>query len=391
MKKIIGFFTILCITAFTSQLINAQVNVSDQIQSIASQLENSDLEDIESATKAVDQANQMMEELVEEDKRIEKYFKKKEKKGEKKSVDAKIYRIDASNLYYDGLSTVHDVLAKRLSFAIFEYPQDQAKVEDLKRQAADMVSTVKENLISFQGLSKKDLIGLGYYTLISELESNVQMLLGAIDLLKDGYILWAAQAEKKQMDVEEENAWANAVNKNTIEAYQEYLSKYPKGKFKTEAENKIVELGEKARKADEEQRKRMEADAAVAEAARLAEIERQKREAELAAQQQVKEPEIRGLTYSVQIMAVYFKVDEEKLKTIYCGDKKIKERFEDGMYKYSIGEFESFNEAKEFRKTLKIPSFIIAFHNGERISTVDARKIENQTPEKTEGGGPMME
>ncbi len=378
MKTYRKLFSLFLASFFFVSLVNSQVNVNQLIQTINYQLENSDLEKIEDAEKIVEEANTMMEELKAEDERLEKYFKKKVKKGEKKSVYAKQYRIDATNKYYDGLSAVHDVLNARLNFAIFEYPEDQSKAERHKSESDDYFNTVKQNLMSFQGLSKKDLRGLGYYALISELETNVQMMIDGIEKQKDAFAIWAIQAEKKQKDVADENAWANAVNLNTIEGYNEYINNFPSGKYVVEAQDKIAELEEQARLAEEErlrkeEEERLRKEQEEAERLRREEEERLRREAELAAQQKDT-----GLLFSVQIMAVYFKVDSTKLCLIYPGEEKITERYEDGMYKYTIGEFNTFNEANEFRKKLSIPSFIVAFQDGERISTIDARKIEKE-------------
>ncbi|MBN2519261.1 MAG: hypothetical protein JXB17_02055 [Bacteroidales bacterium] len=382
MKTYMKLFSLIVFTVFILSVAKSQVNVNQLIQTINYQLENSDLEKIEDAEKIVEEANTMTEELKAEDERLEKYFKKKVKKGEKKSVYAKQYRIDATNKYYDGLSAVHDVLNARLNFAIFEYPEDQSAADRLKSESDDYFNTVKQNLMSFQGLSKKDLTGLGYYALISELETNVQMMIDGIEKQKDAYAIWAIQAEKKQKDLADENAWANAVNLNTIDGYNEYINNFPSGKYVVEAQDKITELEEQARLAEEErlrkaEEERLRKEQEEAERLRREEEERLRREAELAAQQQEVE-EVTGLVFSIQIMAVYFKVDSSKLCMIYPGKEKITERYEDGMYKYTVGEFSTFSEANQFRKKLTIPSFIVAFQDGERISTIDARKIEKE-------------
>ena len=53
---------------------------------------------------------------------------------------------------------------------------------------------------------------------------------------------------------------------------------------------------------------------------------------------------------------------------------------EDGWYKYSIGEFDSFAEADEFRKTLdRDDAFVVAYRNAINIQYVEKEKTKNTT------------
>jgi hypothetical protein len=49
-------------------------------------------------------------------------------------------------------------------------------------------------------------------------------------------------------DQDEKNAWQNAVNKNTIAGYENYLNKYPNGSFSVEANNRINGLNRPQKK-----------------------------------------------------------------------------------------------------------------------------------------------
>ncbi len=351
--------------------IKGQVDVQQIIQPISFQLENDDFDEIDKAERLVNEANKMGEDLVEEDQRLEKYFAKKEKKGEKKAVYAKQYRIDMTRKYIDGLGKLHETLNERLNFAIFEYPEDQSSVNGLRSESDDLFTTANQNFSAYEGLEKKELKSYGYYSMVSELESIVNLCLSGVDKQIDSYAIWAAQTEKKQKELADENAWANAVNMNTIDGYKEYMSAYPKGKYREAAFHKIEELEKQAKLAEEQARLNAEREQARLDSIAAAEAEAERLRL-LAEQDQGPT----GLTFSVQIMAVYFQVDSARLKKIYNGEEAITERYEDGMYKYTLGNFAAFEEARGFRKTLTIPSFIVAFQDGERIPTLEARKME---------------
>ncbi|MFC2138943.1 hypothetical protein ACFLTE_12295, partial [Bacteroidota bacterium] len=362
------------------QNILSQVDVQQIIQPISFQLENDDFDEIEKAERLVKEANQMGEDLVEEDQRLEKYFAKKEKKGEKKALYAKQYRIDRTKKYIDGLSKLHEVLNERLNFAIFEYPEDQSSVNGLRNESDDLFGTAKQNFSFYEGLDKKELKkgDYGYYAMISEFDAIVQICLSGIDKQIDSYAIWASQTEKKQKELADESGWANAKSMNTIDGYKEYLSAFPKGKYREQANIEIDNLKKQALLAEEQARL-----AAEREQARLDSIAAAEAEAERLRLLAEQDQGPTGLFYSVQIMAVYFQVDSARICEIYNGEGEVAERFEDGMYKYSVGEFATFEEAREFRKTLSIPSFIVAFQDGERIPTLEARKMQ-EPKEETE-------
>lgn len=81
----------------------------------------------------------------------------------------------------------------------------------------------------------------------------------------------------------------------------------------------------------------------------------------------------KGFIYRVQISACRIPVDEKSLKNIYGGNMKILELNEDNWYKYAIGEFNTYGEARHLRDAVKIPgAFVIAYLNGKRIQILDS-------------------
>lgn len=86
-----------------------------------------------------------------------------------------------------------------------------------------------------------------------------------------------------------------------------------------------------------------------------------------------------GVAYIVQIAAHTDKIPEEKLNSIYRGDKIINMLREDNWYKYFFGPFPNFEEAEKVMKSVGISSsFIAAYLDGKRINVADAVKWESK-------------
>lgn len=85
-----------------------------------------------------------------------------------------------------------------------------------------------------------------------------------------------------------------------------------------------------------------------------------------------------GFIYRVQVLACRIPIDSQSLKHIYNGDLKILELNEDKWFKYAIGEFNTYSEARELKNKVKVPgAFIIAYLNGKRIKILNT---ENYSP-----------
>lgn len=81
-----------------------------------------------------------------------------------------------------------------------------------------------------------------------------------------------------------------------------------------------------------------------------------------------KSPDEKGFLYKVQIAASRRKMKAQEIKGIYSGADLITESYEDNWYKYTIGKFGLYNEAKSYKNTVKVKgAFVIAYFNGKRI------------------------
>jgi Sporulation related domain. len=78
--------------------------------------------------------------------------------------------------------------------------------------------------------------------------------------------------------------------------------------------------------------------------------------------------------YKVQIAAHTIRMTDKYLRdNIYKGNMKIDELHEDGWYKYTIGKFQTEEEANKLLREVKIPkAFVVAYKNGKRVPLKDA-------------------
>jgi hypothetical protein len=86
-----------------------------------------------------------------------------------------------------------------------------------------------------------------------------------------------------------------------------------------------------------------------------------------------------GIYYRVQLAAAHIFVDPVSIYKKYGFTRPVKIEVHDGWYKYSIGSFPNYREAKEFREMVvtrkKISgAFITAYRNGDRITVQQALK-----------------
>jgi hypothetical protein len=90
-----------------------------------------------------------------------------------------------------------------------------------------------------------------------------------------------------------------------------------------------------------------------------------------------------GLIYRVQIAADKKPLSQATLRKLYDGDKQISRVVENGWYKYSIGDFSTFDNAEAFKNDLKTrDAFIVAYKDGEPVSPERAQKDDITEPEK---------
>ena len=84
-----------------------------------------------------------------------------------------------------------------------------------------------------------------------------------------------------------------------------------------------------------------------------------------------------NLFYQVQIAAGRDPLSQRLLKTVYHGKLEISMIEEEGWHKYSIGSFNTYNDAKVFKKKAgAIGAFVVAFMKGQKINVAEAIKFD---------------
>jgi hypothetical protein len=96
--------------------------------------------------------------------------------------------------------------------------------------------------------------------------------------------------------------------------------------------------------------------------------------------------------YRVQLSANRSKLSQRALRKMYYGNKSVEMINENGWYKYSVGDFETYEEASNFRKASGISNaFVAAYRKGTRFmpGTTEIEEIITAAP-YTPKGEPRM-
>jgi hypothetical protein len=80
-------------------------------------------------------------------------------------------------------------------------------------------------------------------------------------------------------------------------------------------------------------------------------------------------PADENVIYRVQIAANRTELSQRALSRIYYGNKNVEMINENGWYKYSVGDFDTYEEASQFRKSSGVSNaFVVAYRKGTRFS-----------------------
>jgi hypothetical protein len=89
-----------------------------------------------------------------------------------------------------------------------------------------------------------------------------------------------------------------------------------------------------------------------------------------------------GVTFKVQIAADRIQLDDQRLKGIYNGVKKVELNKGEGWYRYSIGQCPTYFHAKQLRRKTEVRgAFVVAYKNGQRLNAYKLRSSRIQCPE----------
>jgi len=89
--------------------------------------------------------------------------------------------------------------------------------------------------------------------------------------------------------------------------------------------------------------------------------------------------ELAGITFKVQIAADRVQLDNNRLKEIYAGVKKVQTDRGDEWYRYSIGTCPTYFHAKQLRRKTDVRgAFVVAYKNGKRLNAYKLRSTRIQ-------------
>lgn len=298
-------------------------------------------EDISKGEKMVSQAESQDKANA---KLLDSSKKGKQKKGEKKSAPAKDLRIKATKLYEKSFEQLVDIYKNVINDVTFTYPSDKSSAEAYMEEAEKALSDGSAKFKTYSKMTTKTLETTAYKKLKSDLAAAKEKFQEAGNDCYKALKLYVDQADKKNKeDAADQAFWNSTVQANTIDAYNRYISKFPNGKYVSEARRRIANLQNMAK-----------------------------------VQRVTSDNPDEGLAYRVQICADKKPWSKKKLTRLYKGDLTIDERQVDGYYKYWIGCYRSYDEAQSAMQSMNLrESFIVCFKEGVQIHVTEAQEIES--------------
>ncbi len=274
--------------------------------------------------------------------------KGKQKKAEKKLVDAKKYRISAATKYDEAYSSIFNMYMEILNSAEYIFVEDGSQSQKYTDDANTNFADGQRVLAKYQELkTEAALEKKAYSTLKSDLASMITYEETGLQMVVDAILLWKGQEnKKKERDNADKAAWENAKKIDKIASYKNYLATYPDGAYAKDAADKIEELEEA-----------------------------------FLSSQTTATATGKKIVYKIQILADKTEWSNSNIKAkIYSGTETIEKRYADGYYKYSIGEFKTYAEAKNFKNKVGNGAFVICFVEGKQVDILDALKVEGVKP-----------
>lgn len=377
-------------------------------------MDDNEQESLDEANNRFEEANFIFDNADQQDLELDKYFEDgSTPKGEKKAVNVKIERIEGNRQYANAYNMIYDALLSRYNKLDYAFPEDKETAESYISESNTKLTEASAVMDNYRFLDDDDLKTYLYEDLKDKINESHKTFEAAIGLQCQAIDLYFAQEEKKASMSDEDIAWSTATSENTYDSYSKYLAEFPEGKYADEARQNLfvidpdkynAEMNPTANANSEQTDAIAETEepaaisgtvsnsilAGVASNEPQAAVEEEPVYSEPIVETtpkpvveepvysqpivestpaQVSESSPAGIIYRIQIIAVTRgELTESTLKSIYSGSETVHKRFEDGMYKYSIGEFTSFREALNFKNTLGIESFVVKFKDGQRVN-----------------------
>jgi len=86
-----------------------------------------------------------------------------------------------------------------------------------------------------------------------------------------------------------------------------------------------------------------------------------------------------GIWFKVQIIAVSRPLTNNEIATVYKGSEQVTEYYFNGYYKYFVGKFKSYNDARDLQDATGVSdAFVVGFENGVAIDIITAKNKVGQ-------------
>lgn len=342
--KHIKFFLFGLLFFFISGITFSQVVTYNDAEGLFS---DSHVSKLEKAEKIIDRADASLNKAMEIESKYQKFKAKKMKKYDKKTWEAKKIRIDVERNYQKAYEEAYEVYSEIIQGATFYNDRDKNEATALDQDAGDNLEQSDNKMKSYTKslMDSKALKKMSSSSLNSAINTSRNYKEGAYNKQKEALDLVLDQDRKKQLDEQDDLAWQNAQDLNTIESYQEYLSGFSQGKYASQARQMIQQLQADAEKDNE--------------------------------------PVMTDFKFQVQIAASRTPLSNYELKARYSNTNEI-ERIKIGhMFKYRVGEFYNYADAAQFRdqltnsysyKSRETPFIVVFDKNGNQIEVTDDMK-----------------
>lgn len=384
-------FSILAVgCSFTAYAQNFSEETKTSMGEIRKLLDSNERDMSEEAKNNFEEANLILETVDNQDFELEKHFTKgSTPKAEKKTVNVKRNRIDASVLYEKGYTNIISAYDSRIDKLYYTFPEDKKAAFQLKGEAQTKMNEAKSKMDDYKFLDDKDLITYKYHTLQDDIEEVNKIFREAIDIQIRAFNLFFDQDSKqqelaitKEAPAEEKSTETNS--SPSADIMSNMISDLPSSPLANEEmvdESRIIEKTKIEKPIEntviEPLSSSGQESMAVEEFPTAIEEYNQQQVIAVTpvpAKKTQTVPAVSGVVFRIQLIAIkkgpLSTSDQSKL---YTGPHQVMERQEDGMYKYTIGEFSTFREAKAFLKSLnKKDTFIVSFRDGKRIPLDEA-------------------
>lgn len=395
-----------------------ELNLLSEVKYIISEEERTSIEEAEAKFT---QAEEIYASVAEEDAELEKYFKKgSNPKAEKKAVNVKVKRVNAAGLQETAFNSMHEVLTSKLKRLSFYFPSEKKEAKKLRNSSLIKAEQAISRGDDYKYLDDKDFAEYPYETLKTAIEESNSLFHEAISELLEGYAFYLDQDRKREEMGEDEFQWTVASDRNTYSSYSKYLEEMPEGVHSEEAHTRMQQID------PEKYALEMAASGgtgAIAAASSSAEnnvsaaVTETTAQAETAAMETVAAAEesfesdkssapandvfavthvaknsekkeetvtkptysapkastpvasaqaVSGVVFRLQFIAVSRQMSIEEAKEISGSQQAVVEYQEGGLFKYALGEFSTYVEAKDFKNQLGVQTFIVGFKDGQK-------------------------